>query len=52
MTPLMSGYDANHAQIVGGGGTMGNNGVGGGGGAMQQGPSDPVELRRINFQVS
>ncbi len=59
MTPLMGGgggYDAaNNAQIVaagGGGGGGGGTGtmhlVGGNGVA---GPSDPVELRRINFQT-
>ena len=76
MTPLMSGFEMNNAQVVAAGGQVAHphaNGGGGPGGlsgngtldhgAMQSGSmavgmmdlgsgvSDPVELRRLNFQT-
>jgi hypothetical protein len=44
MTPLMSGFEMNHA---GGMEVMAGNGNGIG----LVAPSDPVELRRLNFQT-
>jgi len=44
MTPLMSGFEMNHA-----GGMEVMNGNGNGIGIVA--PSDPVELRRLNFQT-
>ena len=66
LTPLMAGFDMNNAGVVaggGGGGGVGPGGVGGADGvhgvppvAVNGGngvmvPTDPVELRRINFQA-
>ncbi len=45
MTPLMSGFDVNHASVSAAAAAAA---AGGGNGV---GPVDPVELRRINFQT-